>query len=86
MTMSVSGKRVRTALDADAGAPDGVERLVGERVAVGLVLVHPRLAAVPGEGDACGLEDAAGRLRELGPGAIPRDEGHVMGHCGFICS
>ena len=63
------------ALDRDAALADRVEGAVGERVALRLVDVDPGVLEVPVELDAGGLEHSLRGLRELGPGAVARDEG-----------
>ena len=68
-------RRGGRALDGDAALADRVERAVGQRVALRLVDVDAGVLEVPVELDAGGLEHAPGRLRELGPGAVARDEG-----------
>src|SRR5262249_13592802 len=60
-----------------------IQHLVGQRVAA--VLVHhvgAGLADVPVEVDAGRLEDSAGRLSQLGAGAVAGDERYAMGHGG----
>ena len=66
------------ALDRDPALADRVEGPVGERVALLLVDVDAGVLEVPVELDAGGLEHAPGRLGELGPGAVARDEGHAV--------
>ena len=63
------------ALDGDAALADRVEGAVGERIALRLVDVDPGILEVPVELDPGGLEHSLGCLRELGPGAVSRDEG-----------
>ena len=73
-------RRGGRALDADLGALDRVQRRVGERVAVGLVLVDPGLLAVPLELHAGRLEHSPRGLGELGSGSVAGDEGDFVGH------
>ena len=68
----------RRALDGDPALADRVERAVGERVALRLVDVDAGVLEVPVELDSGGLEHAPRGLRELGPGAVARDEGDSM--------
>ena len=51
------------------------------------VLRHHRLARVddlPVELDAGGVQDAAGRVRQLRPDAVAGDEGHAVGHAAIV--
>jgi hypothetical protein len=66
------------ALDGDAPLADRGERSIRERVALLLVHVDARVLEVPVELDARGLEYSPGRLRELRPGAVARDEGDAV--------
>ena len=75
------------ALDGDLVALDGLEGLGRQRGAGGLHDVDACLLHVPVEGRTGGrggrLQDAAGGLGQLGPGAVTGDEGHAMGrHAG----
>ena len=73
------GRRDR-ALEGDLVAPDRLEHVVRERRPV---LGHDAFAGVldlPVEGDAGGVEDTAGGLRQLGTDAVAGDEGDSVGH------
>ena len=73
------------ALDGDAALADRVEGAVGERVALRLVDVDPGVLEVPVELDPGGLEHTPRGLRELGAGAVARDEGDSMSqNCPFV--
>ena len=53
------------------------------------VLGHDAFAGVldlPVEGDARGVEDAAGGLRQLGTDAVAGDEGDSVGHTGIVAA
>ena len=68
-------------LDGDAVFLDRVEDRVGQRIAA--VLVHDvgaRLADVPLEDDPRRLEDAPGRVGDLGPGPVTGDERDAVSH------
>ena len=66
-------------LQRGAVPADRVERLLGQRVAaVRLHHVGAGVLDVPVELDAGRLEDAAGRLGQLGPGAVAGDQGHAV--------
>ena len=68
----------RRALDGEAALADGIERAIREWVALLLVDIDARVLEVPVELDAGGLEYSLGRLRELWPGAVARDEGDAV--------
>ena len=59
-------------IESSVRSGKGVALLVVDVLAGGML--------VPGELDAGRLEHAAGRLRQLGPGAVARDEGDFVGH------
>ena len=74
-------RRRDRALERDAALADRVEDVVGKRVAA--VLFHHVAAGqldVPVELDSGRLEHAAGRLGQLGTGAVAGDEGDSVGH------
>src|SRR5215213_3077566 len=73
-------RRRRRALDPDPVALDRLERAIGEGVALVAVDVLAGRLLVPGELDAGRLEHAASRLRQLGTGAVTRDEGDFVCH------
>jgi hypothetical protein len=73
------GSRDRT-LDGDLVLLDRLEDAVGEGRALGLVDVSAGLLPVPLELDAGGFEHFRGRIRDLGAGAVPADEGDSVGH------
>ena len=65
---------------ADAVALDRLERAAREGIALLVVDVLARGMLVPGEPDTGRLEHAAGRFRQLGTGAVTRDEGDFVCH------
>ena len=73
-------RRRDRALERDLVAPDRLQDVLRERRPV---LGHDALAGVldlPLEGDARGVEDTAGRLRQLRTDAVAGDQGDSMGH------
>src|SRR5215211_3165300 len=72
--MPRADRRRGGSLYREAALADRVERALGQRIALPLVDVYPGFLEVPLELDPGGLEHAPGRLRELGAGAVARDE------------
>ena len=77
---ALADRRRDRPLEGDLVAPDRLEDVFRERRPV---LGHDGLAGVddlPFERDARGVEDAAGRLRQLRADAVAGDEGDSVGH------
>ena len=75
-------RRRDRAFQRDLVRLDRRERLLRQRRAGLLHHVDARLAHVPVELDAGRLEHPAGRLGQLGAGAVARNQGHAVGHPG----
>ena len=67
-------------LEADPGPPNRFEDALRERRAVALDRGLARFHGLPFESDPGRVEDAGGRLRQLGPDAVAGDQGDRVGH------